>query len=501
MIISSPTVIALGLFVASCATASALHPSAFHPRSGQCGQRLNFTTCSPDYGLPFPYECGKLSVPLDHDNPANGTLQLWVSRRKATGNGTFLGTFLFNPGGPGTSASSIFQSMAKQGPGFSRELLDSYDIIALDPRGTGYSHQIKCDPKLFAHRPSLLATSEQSFDALVAYNKAVGQSCMALSGPVFHFVDSISIAKDMDLLRRALGLTKLNYIGSSYGSAFGQTFAELFPERVGRFVFDGVVDRSEDHSSFVLSESQSFETAAHKFFDWCNTTTTCALYGEDLPRLFDRVTRASSSVPTTAGNLTGEDILRGIHTLLTFGPKDLPGIDPNLTWEGAASILNQTIHGNDATPLLKILEPKNTTFTDRAAVCQDFNTLVKSPGDLATIIAAAEGMAPHTRGITHALETQAYCVGWPAAVRHIPHKMDPSKAAKLPPILLVTAFYDPFSGPRWAAAVRDQIPRAVNVFRNGVGHTSYWTFGKTRETIDRFMLTGDLPVDATVYDS
>ena len=56
----------------------------------------------------------------------------------------------------------------------------------------------------------------------------------------------IEAARDMDVLRAALGEATLDYFGASYGTKLGATYAELFPDKVGRLVLDGAVDLSLD---------------------------------------------------------------------------------------------------------------------------------------------------------------------------------------------------------------------------------------------------------------
>ena len=49
------------------------------------------------------------------------------------------------------------------------------------------------------------------------------------------------VARDLDILRSAVGDTRLNYYGVSYGTMIGTLYAEFFPSRVGLLVLDSAV--------------------------------------------------------------------------------------------------------------------------------------------------------------------------------------------------------------------------------------------------------------------
>ena len=51
-----------------------------------------------------------------------------------------------------------------------------------------------------------------------------------------------NVARDMDVLRQAVGDSQLNYAGVSYGTILGQTYANMFPNRIRAMIIDGVLD-------------------------------------------------------------------------------------------------------------------------------------------------------------------------------------------------------------------------------------------------------------------
>ena len=80
-------------------------------------------------------QVGHLEVPLNYDDPSLGTIDLYVTRHLADP-AQRIGSLLVNPGGPGFGGSD-FAIYADQI--YSQTLLDHFDIIGWDPRGTGLS--------------------------------------------------------------------------------------------------------------------------------------------------------------------------------------------------------------------------------------------------------------------------------------------------------------------------------------------------------------------------
>jgi pimeloyl-ACP methyl ester carboxylesterase len=104
----------------------------------------------------------------------------------------------------------------------------------------------------------------------------MGAGCQR-SGDVAAHVSTVEAARDMDVLRAALGETRLTYFGASYGTKLGATYADLFPARVGRFVLDGAVDPALSARELNLQQAQGFETALRSYVGNCAKTSGCFL--------------------------------------------------------------------------------------------------------------------------------------------------------------------------------------------------------------------------------
>ena len=192
-------------------------------------QKLEWEEC--DEG-----ECAKLRVPIDYAKPNGATIEIAVNRQKATG--TKKGSLVVNPGGPGASGvdyAAAADSIVSSG------VRESFDVVGFDPRGVQRSAAITCvgDAELddlLGADPSPDNAAEQK--ELLAADKSFADACKKNAGPLLGHVSTEEAAKDMDVLRAALGEDKLDYLGKSYGTFLGASYAEQFPKKVGRMVLD-----------------------------------------------------------------------------------------------------------------------------------------------------------------------------------------------------------------------------------------------------------------------
>jgi pimeloyl-ACP methyl ester carboxylesterase len=477
---------------------------------------LAWGPCPPVAGLATPevattsgLECATLSVPLDYADPGGERISIGLNRLPARDPAQRIGSLIVNPGGPGGAGSVFVAQQAGGTPVFTDAVLDHFDLIGMDPRGTGTSTPVRCDPDVWNEEVSRFPTDEAGFAELRAHTEAVGESCLRLSGPLLGHLDTVSAARDMEQVRLALGGEPLNYLGLSYGTQLGATYAELFPETIRVMALDGALDHGQRALAMLDNEARAYDTALERFAAWCDETEPCALHGQDVLAVYDELVVAADETPIPAPHCaetgacreeaTGEDIRFAVQGLLLFTHPTpafgLPG------WEGLAKALAEAQAG-DASAFAPYLAQSETdgVYAGQAIECVDWETDITRYDDLAAHETFARVIAPHTQGATQTWLVLTGCMGWPVPVANPP---GPWNVAGTPPILIVNATYDPSTAYVWAQLMREQIASSVLLTRSGDGHTSYLLPGEsqTRDAIDHYLLTGETPPPNTVYDS
>ena len=239
------------------------------------GGTLKWKSCSGD--SLDPLQCARLSVPFDYNNPSKGSFSLKLVKHPANIRTKRVGSMLVNPGGPGFGGTSLAEDADSY---FSTALIDTFDIIGWDPRGTGESTPaVECVDnydKYFTSDPS--PETEAQHQTLIDISKAFNDECEKMSGKILPYISTNATARDMDMIRAALGEETITYFGFSYGSELGATWATLFPSTVRAAVFDGATDPTSNYVQGGLDQAKGFETEFTKFLAKCSTNKKCPFY-------------------------------------------------------------------------------------------------------------------------------------------------------------------------------------------------------------------------------
>jgi pimeloyl-ACP methyl ester carboxylesterase len=188
-------------------------------------------------------ECATAKVPRDYDSPAGAQVELALLRVKARDQKKRIGSLFVNPGGPGGSATAIAYFSREL---FPQEITDRFDIVGLDPRGIAFSDNVQCFPsprqleEALSGYQTFFPTTAAQEKAWLASDKKVGGACS--KDPLATSMSTAEVARDMELMRRAVKDPQLSYLGFSYGSYLGQVYANMFPDRFRAVVVDGVLD-------------------------------------------------------------------------------------------------------------------------------------------------------------------------------------------------------------------------------------------------------------------
>jgi pimeloyl-ACP methyl ester carboxylesterase len=459
---------------------------------------ISWNPCPTQLNLPKNLECASFSVPIDWNAPYGEHFDLGLVRLPAAPSNTTskVGSLFINPGGPGSPASTIVATMA-QGifPGPIRRLLAAFDIIGLDPRGTGMSHQVNCSKEIYAEAVSLFPRTEENYNALVEKNRRLGESCRKLTGPLLEHVDTISAAKDHEAVRVALGNEPMNFLGLSYGSQLAAQYISLFPDNVRTLALDAVVQHSQSRAANIFIDASSYEFVLKHFFEWAATDASSALRGQDVKTLWLDVLDSARKTPIPAlscdgtncrASVTDEDILFSAQGHLNFPGA---GVGLGASWELLASALFNASHG-DATALATSYS--NPEAISRLAIhCLDWD----QPASFSEVKANLEIVDTHfelVRGASHRWESQHACAGWPVLVKNSPKKLDIKTKTT---VLMVTSTGDASTGIPWALGMLEEIQNAVLIIRKGDGHGSSPLGGETSELVVEYLIKGKAPAE------
>jgi len=216
-------------------------------------------------GLP---DCTTLSVPVDYAKPGGRHISLALDMIPATApKSQRQGILLVNPGGPGASGLSLAAEVAQ---GLSPGVAAQYDIVGFDPRGVGSSvPALSCDPGFFAGvRPNYIPANPAAEQVLINRAKTYATDCGQRFGWLLPYMTTQDMARDMDAIRAAFGVSKINYYAFSYGTYLGQVYATLFPDRVRRMVLDSVVDPTGVWYADNVDQDYAFQGRMEAFFAW-----------------------------------------------------------------------------------------------------------------------------------------------------------------------------------------------------------------------------------------
>ncbi|MEV6183080.1 alpha/beta hydrolase [Streptomyces sp. NPDC052015] len=466
-------------------------PSALAP---YYGQKLSWRGC----GVPG-FECATLTAPLDYDRPGAGDVRLAVARKKATGPGERLGSLLVNPGGPGGSAIGYLQQYA--GVGYPAEVRARYDMVAVDPRGVARSEPVKCldGREMDAYTQTDVTPDDQrETDVLVTAYKDFAEGCGARSTRLLRHVSTVEAARDMDVLRAALGDRKLTYVGASYGTFLGATYAGLFPGRVGRLVLDGAMDPSLSSRRMNLDQTAGFETAFRSFARDCVRRPGCPLgtepgeVGEKLKAFFEK----ADARPLPTGDVDGRRLTESLATTGVIAAMYDEG-----AWEQLREALTAAIEDDDGSGLLFLSDTyyerdagsrySNLMFANAAVNCVDMPAAFEGPDQVRRALPEFEKASPaFGEGLAWAALNCAY---WPVAPTGEARRIEAKGAA---PIVVVGTTRDPATPYRWARSLAAQLSSAHLLTHQGDGHTAYGRGSACIDSaINAYLLRGTPPTD------
>lgn len=280
----------LALTVSACGNSSTSSDTSVNPLNTSTDFIVNPIEWKPcDGNTNSEVECGNIEVPFDYSDPEKGSFVLFVKKHNASNPADRIGSMMVNPGGPGFGGSSLADDAQYY---FSQDLIDRFDIIAWDPRGTGESTPaVDCvdtfDEYFGLDSPPETPDEKQ---ALIDASQAFNDKCAENSGTILPYISTQASAQDINSLRLALGEEKITFFGFSYGSELGTTWATMFPETVRAIVVDGAVDPNATSIQEGMNQAKGFEGQLSAFLKQCSERTACEFHnGGKAEAAFDKL--------------------------------------------------------------------------------------------------------------------------------------------------------------------------------------------------------------------
>jgi pimeloyl-ACP methyl ester carboxylesterase len=453
-------------------------------------QVLNWKSCGD--GM----QCTDAKAPLTWKSPSSGSIKLALIRQVAT-DGHPLGSLLVNPGGPGASGYDFVRDGIDSAT--DKKLQAKYDVVGFDPRGVNRSSAVKCytNPKTLDNFiysiPQGAPGSDQWIASQEQSSKNFGQDCLKYTGKLLGNVDTVSAARDLDLLRAALGDKKLNYLGYSYGTLLGQTYANLYPHKTGRLVFDGVVDPTITPYDLSVTQAKGFEKSLRKFLSQCPTIKGCP-FGKDVDQSMKTVRALLDSLD--ASPLRNTDG-RELGSLTMFNAIILPLYNvADWTYE---STLFSTVMKGDASYAFQLADAyndrdKNGTYTDNSTEAFTAINCLDYPSDPTVSTMRAEAIKLNAAAPVFG-HLMAYggtgCYDWPYKPTRTAGALEAKGSA---PIIVVDTTGDPATPYVWGKHVAKLLQNGHLVTYNGFGHTAYNKSNScVNDAVDNYFLHGTVP--------
>ncbi|MEG3631816.1 alpha/beta hydrolase [Streptomyces poriticola] len=446
------------------------------------------------------WQCATMKAPLDWDDPEGDTIGIALIRAQSSGGeNRRIGSLIFNFGGPGGSGVTTL-------PAFGQDyatLRTRYDLVSFDPRGVGRSAPVRClDDRQLDRYFQQDATPDDAAERseLVDHTEEFNAACETHSARILPHVRTTDTARDMDLMRQVLGDDKLYYFGISYGTELGGVYAHLFPKRVGRAVFDAVVDPTQTPEEGSLGQAQGFQLALDNYAEHCTSQVEECPVGDSPQDVEDRIARLLSDLERRP--------IPGIFPRELTQTAATGGIAQSLYsqdfWEYLTEGLEQAYDG-DGTILMALSDAlngrnENGEYSNVAAANVAINCADDKPRyDTEDV----EQRLPDFRAASpvfgdYLAWSLLSCTDWPVAgAADHPDVHAPGA----PPILVVGTTGDPATPYEGTQKMVQALGEGVGVelTYRGEGHGAYTSGNRcVQEAVDGYLLDGRPPAAGTV---
>jgi len=464
------------------------------------------------------FVCVKITVPLDHFDPSNTeTIDVAFAVHRALGErfGLYVQAYPGGPGGKGISVASI--------NGFSKDILDHYDLVFFDQRGLGLSDPLECKKAYAVYFMDSLNTDDsigqEGLDTpgeqqtAIQKAKSFVDDCVTEIGidpAKIKFFITDQVAEDIESFRQAIGDDKFMLYGDSYGTSVAQAYARKHADHLSGLIIDGVQDTTQTGDQIAFSQRDAFNMVLSEIFKACDADSQCS---QGMPNgsqaAYDQLAQKLANAPITYDYL----LANGTTTKrqFTFNMLDFTvaylmyGIDTRLA-------LMRAIVSADAGDMSTLaryfyivanIDPEtgqyvgDPTFSDTLYYivwCEDDAYYSGTPdersAELLNHSQSLIGLVPRldldvlTLGLT--------CPYWPGSPS-TPARLEPLKAPGVPTLVL-SATLDPATPFHEAQSVFENLDNGYLIYVQGGEHVIFGRgFSCPDQYVDEFLLNGTLP--------
>ncbi|WP_425297628.1 alpha/beta hydrolase [Nocardia asiatica] len=464
------------------------------------------------------FHCATARVPVDYAHPDGPALELALVRQEATDPQRRIGTLFSAVGGPGGSGLR----WAAEGELLGGELARRFDVITFDQRGVGRSGQVRCfadaeQQRRFWSGTVLPPVGPEQERAADAASRELAAGCAAHGGALLGHLTTVDAARDLDLLRRAVGDPQLTYEGGSYASYLGQVYGALFGDRVRALHLASMIDPNaytNDTRSAIESAAAGTEEVFDEFLRLCADAgrTGCAFAAQpggndalvqddagdpvrpaDLRARNDAVLQRLHAAPLVVG--TGERA-RTVTYAEALSSHALLLYDPKQGWPALARLLAELERGPAGDPVAvgQIIaateQPYDFLDSFIAISCAD-NAFPRDSGQWPAMARDLAKVSP-TYGAFW-LSLRQPCASWPSPPEGYAQRYTgPWILRSDTPALLVNNRFDPVTPLRDARRAQQELVNArLVVVEDGYGHTPLNDC--TRKLRERYLVDLQLP--------
>ncbi len=445
-------------------------------------QQISWEAC--DAG----FECSSVAVPLDHLSPDGQVFEISLIRKTGTED---LSPLLINPGGPGASGVAYLRdSYDSLG---TEKLRSIFQLIGFDPRGVGESAPVTCSDlslkdQIYYEESGFPLGSDQDIEISKDLLTRFAASCQESGFDVAYF-NTQQAARDLDVIRSALGVEELDYLGFSYGTELGATYIALFPNRVGRFVLDGAVDPTLSSGESTVKQVEGFDKAFRTYLADCLAQAGCPFTGtvDDALKRVDELlvdlqtTKLSSQYEREVG-LTAA--LYGIFAALysqASWPYLTQAFEEAFEGDGSTLMLLADFY-NDKDPeggYLSNINEANTAINcaDERVAPEDFAIVKQSALDASRVFGKYFAFP------------ELGCIGWPEGKSMV--EIDYAVGLEVGPLVIGTTG-DPATPYQQAVSLAKILSGATLLTFQGEGHTAYGSDSCVNDHVENYLLGENL---------